>query len=195
MVSDRVEEPFDVVLEAARVGAGWAAERIWTSLAPRVAGYLRAGGADEPDDLTSEVFLRVFAGCRSFSGTEAQFRSWVFTVAHSRLVDARRVRNRTPETTSVEEEGLDVEGPSVAGAEEEAMGRLGTENVQRLLGVLTCDQSDVLVLRVLGRMSVEEAAAVLEKRPGAVSALQRRGLATLRRRLASEANRHEPWER
>ncbi len=180
---------FDLVLEAARNGAPWACTRIYQSLAPAVAGYLRLNGADDPDDVTSEVFLRVFSSCRCFSGTEAQFRAWVFTIAHSRLIDGRRTKNRTPEMAVLEEERLDGQGQTTAGAEEEAMSRLALDDVERLLGELTSEQRDVIALRLIAQMSVEEVATALEKPPGAVKALQRRALATLRRRLGPGGGR------
>lgn len=80
-----IEADFGLVLAEAQNGAGSACTRIYEWLAPEVAGYLRARGASEPDDMASEVFLRVFSGCRSFSGNEACFRAWVYTIAHSRL--------------------------------------------------------------------------------------------------------------
>ena len=178
---------FDSILEEARSGACGACTRIYRSLAPAVAGYLRAQGVDDPDDLTSEVFLRVFSGCGSFSGDEAQFRAWVFTIAHSRLVDARRAKNRAPEMQGLEDECFERRGPSAVGAEEEAMDRLGVTEADELLGTLTADQRDVLMLRLIGQMSVEETATALQKPPGAIKALQRRALATLRRRMGPEA--------
>ncbi len=176
---------FGVVLEAAQGGACWACTHIYEWLAPSVAGYLRVEGADDPDDLASEVFLRVFSGCRSFSGDESQFRAWVFTIAHSRLVDGRRAKNRRPEVGQLEGECLDDVGPATAGAEEEAMDRLAVGDVRRLLGALTPEQRDVLALRLIGEMTVDEVATALQKPPGAVKALQRRALATLRRTIAS----------
>ena len=72
------------------------------------------------------------------------------------------------------------------GAVDEAMDRLGVTEADELLGTLTADQRDVLMLRLIGQMSVEETATALQKPPGAIKALQRRALATLRRRLGPE---------
>ena len=177
-------DQFDLVLDEARSGACWACTRLYEWLAPSVAGYLRAQGMDDADDLTSETFLRVFSGCGSFSGNEARFRSWVFTIAHSRLVDARRAKSRAPDVGVLEDECGDDRCPTTAGAEEQAMERLAVEEVRRLLDVLTSDQRDVLALRLIGQMNVEEVAIALQKPPGAVKALQRRALATLRRKVA-----------
>ena len=80
-------DSFDNVLFAARAGAEWAWERLYAEYAARVAGYLRAHGAEDADDLAGEVFLQVVRGLDGFSGAEHQFRAWLFTIAHRRLVD------------------------------------------------------------------------------------------------------------
>ena len=177
-MSDRVGASFDEVLSAAQAGAGWAAGRLWTSLAPAVAGYLRAQGVAEPDDLTSEVFIGVYRSLGSFSGSEEQFRSWVFTIAHRRLTDERRRAGRRPPPVG----GLEPdEGPPGASAEQEALRRLSVERVRSLCERLVPDQRDVLLLRLVGGLTVEEVAATLGKSEGAVKALQRRALVAARK--------------
>ncbi len=177
-VPDQTGVSFDAVLAAAQAGAGWAAERLWTSLAPAVAGYLRVQGAAEPDDLTSEVFLGVFRSLGSFSGDEAQLRSWVFTIAHRRLTDARRQAGRRPPPAS----GLEPDdGPPAPSAEQEALRRLSEGRVRDLCEQLVPDQRDVLLLRLVGGLTVAEVAATLGKSEGAVKALQRRALVAARK--------------
>ena len=177
-VPDQVGEPFESVLAAAQAGARWAAGRLWASLAPAVVGYLRAQGAAEPEDLTSEVFIGVFRSLGTFSGSEEQFRSWVFTIAHRRLTDERRRVGRRPPPAW----GLDAEeGPPAASAEHDALRRLSVERVRVLCDRLVPDQRDVLLLRLVGGLTVDEVAAALGKSEGAVKALQRRGLVALRK--------------
>src|SRR3954452_23105418 len=91
--------PFDDVLAAAQAGAAWAFETLYPDLSPAVTGYLRLHGAPEPDDLASETFLGVFRGLSGFAGDEDALRSWVFTIAHRRLVDDWRRRSRRPRLT------------------------------------------------------------------------------------------------
>ena len=174
----RSDDSFDRLLTAAAAGGDWAFERLYRSLAPAVAGYLRVQGSAEPDDLTSEVFERAFSSIGRFSGGEAQFRSWVFTIAHHRLTDERRRAARRPVQA-------DADPPEEAAgdAEDEALRRMATERVRRLCEGLVPDQRDVLLLRMLAAMTVEEIARTLGKSPGAVKALQRRGLAALRRQM------------
>lgn len=184
MVSGRMGDQFDAVLDAARSGAGWAAERIWLSLVPAVVGYLRVQGAAEPEDLSSEVFVGVFRSLGSFSGSEEQFRSWVFTIAHRRLVDERRRLQRRPQTAPLAEED---QAASVGrSAEQEVLARLGEERVRELCGRLVPEQRDVLLLRVVGGLTVAEVAEALGKSEGAVKASQRRAVAALQRIFVRE---------
>ena len=61
---------------------------------------------------------------------------------------------------------------------------LGTEGVLRLLERLTPDQRQVLELRLVGGLTIEEIAAIVGKPAGAVKALQRRAVAAIRREIA-----------
>lgn len=177
-------EQFDGVLAAARCGTPWALERLYQLLAPAVVGYLRVQGADEPEDLTSDVFFSAFSRIESFQGDESQFRSWVFTIAHNRLVDWRRAQARRPVMVAHEPELMsDSAGGDV---EDEAIRRLSTERVRRLCEALAPDQRDVLLLRMVAGMSLEQTADALGKTTGAVKALQHRAVAAVRRSLQRE---------
>ncbi|HEX5945914.1 MAG TPA: sigma-70 family RNA polymerase sigma factor [Acidimicrobiales bacterium] len=180
---DRFDGQFDHVLTAAHTGAPWAYERIFTALAPVVEGYLRTQGAAEPEDVTSEVFLAVFRNLGTFAGDEAGFRSWVFTIAHRRLMDARRAAGRRPRPEPLLEADLRPAPDDVEGTVEQ---RLADEQVQDLCNRLLPGQRDVLLMRILGRLTVDEVAVALGKSPGAVKALQRRGLQAIARMIERE---------
>ena len=171
--------PFDDVLAAARTGAAWAFEVLYRDLAPVVTGYLRLHGAAEPDDVASETFIGVFTGLPGFTGDEDALRAWVFTIAHRRLVDDWRRRGRRPQVT--DDELLDEHrGGDV---EDDALVRVGADDVHRLCGGLPADQRAVLLLRILADLTVEQVAQVLGRSVGSVKALQRRGLRSLRTAL------------
>ncbi len=178
-----LDSPFETVLAAARTGAEWAWETIYRELSPPVLGYLRGRGALEPEDLVGEVFLQVVRDLERFDGAEAEFRAWVFTIAHHRLLDDRRGRGRRP----VEPLPTDaLPEKATTDSEDEVLARLGDEEVRRLLSSLSDDQQSVLLLRVLGDLTVEEVARAVGKRPGTVKALQRRGLAAIKRELTRQ---------
>lgn len=175
---------FDSVMRAAQVGAGWALTRVYEDLAGVVTGYLRLQGAREPDDLASETFLGVFRNLSSFSGDEDGFRSWVFTIAHRRLIDERRRRSRRPDTVPLDTDLHEVSSPRLV--EEDALAVLGAERAASLLDQLTPDQRDVLLLRLVGDLTVAQTAEALDRSEGAVKQLQRRGLLALQRILERE---------
>jgi RNA polymerase sigma factor (sigma-70 family) len=180
---DRFDGEFDTVLAAARTGRAAALERIFTTLSPVVEGYLRLQGATEPEDLTSEVFIAVLRNLGSFAGDEAGFRSWVFTIAHRRLLDERRRTVRRPPPAPLAEAP---DTPAPEGVEEAVDRALATERVRELCQRLVPDQRDVLLLRLLGRLSIDEVAAMLGKSSGAVKALQRRGYLAIARLIERE---------
>ncbi|MFN2502979.1 MAG: RNA polymerase sigma factor [Acidimicrobiales bacterium] len=157
---------------------------LYESLGPCVIGYLRAQGVADPEDVSSEVFIGILAGAPSFHGDEDDFRRWVFTIVHHRIIDDRRARHRRPVVDSLDAgEFSDHEGPPCPSAEHAALENLGTEQAHRLLDDLTPEQSQVVALRVLADLPVSAVAPVLAKRPDAVRALQSRALSTLRRQL------------
>ena len=155
----------------------------YAELSPRVRSYVRSRGAQEPDDLTSEVFLAVFRQLRDFDGNAAQLRSWVFSIAHNKVVDELRRRSRQPEVVDYDP----ADDPRLApSAEETGLAGVASARVERLLAPLPPDQRTVLLLRIFGDLTVEQVARVIGKRPGAVKALQRRGLARVRAALDAE---------
>lgn len=174
--------PFAEQLQAAKDGEPWAWESIYRTYAPPVTGYLALRGADEPEDLTSETLYHIARSIDRFEGSEESFRSWVFVIAHRRLIDARRAKGRKVEQTSLDAE-LGEQGGDV---ESEALDNLALEEVQELLDPLTEDQRSVVALRLLADLSLEQTAEIMGKRVGSVKALQRRALATLKRHLESQ---------
>jgi RNA polymerase sigma factor (sigma-70 family) len=174
---------FDAVLCGARAGHPAAFQSLYDDLAAPVAAYFRGRGVVDVEDVTSEVFLAVFTGLARFDGGQAEFRSWVFTIAHRRLVDEWRRSGRSPQTVAWQAE---LDGRTSGSAEEAALASLGEARVRHLLEQLSADQRDVLLLRILGDLTVEQVADALGKRVGAVKALQRRALAALRRDLEAQ---------
>lgn len=178
---------FPRILGAGRSGELWALERFYRELAPAVLGYLRGQGAVEPEDLTSEVFVGMVGGLHRFAGDERGFRSWIFAIAHRRLLDERRrLSRRREEPMDPAKMNENLAGTSTGDSEEEALIRLEGQGVLRTLSRLSPDQRSVLLLRVVADLSVEEVARILGKSAGAVKSLQRRALLSLARQIDTE---------
>lgn len=177
------DAPFEEVLTSAKAGFPSAFELLFAQLGKPLAAYFRSQGAADPSGSANDVLLRVFQGIGRFDGDESQFRAWVFTIARNSLVDERRKARRRVTTTSVEpsEEQL----PEEPDSEQGALARLGTREAVEVIESLVPDQREVLLLRIVGDLTVEQVATVVGKRPGAVKALQRRGLAAIRRKMTA----------
>ncbi|MHB8671229.1 MAG: RNA polymerase sigma factor [Acidimicrobiales bacterium] len=151
---------------------------------PPVLGYLRSQFPAQGEDLASDVWLGVAAGLRRFSGDESAFRRWVFTIARRRLIDARRQASRR--RTDPTDREMFAARPGSSDPEREVISAMsGAEAVAWIRERLPPAQAEAVVLRVIGGMSVEETAAVMGRRPGAVRVLQHRALT----RLAVELRR------
>jgi RNA polymerase sigma-70 factor (ECF subfamily) len=130
----------------------------------------------DADDVASEVFLQVARDLGRFEGDEPSFRSWVFVIAHRRLIDSRRSAQRRP--ALADENDRNWPGGDV---EDEAMKKISQERVYQILAHLTEDQQEVLALRVVADLSLKETAQTMAKSIGAVKALQRRAVVNLKR--------------
>lgn len=179
----------DALVAAARSGSPWAFERLWERLAPTVAAYVRARGVADADDVTSEVFLAAFARIGDFAGQGAQFRRFVFTLAHHKAVDDIR-RRFGPGVPRIQQLDDDNDPRAGSSAEDEVLRDLYGARTQRLLALLPDVQREVLLLRVVAGLDVADVAQLLGRSPGAIKQLQHRALTTLRlhsRRAGSNA--------
>lgn len=178
------EEAFESVLEAAKAGAEWAWASLYRELAGPVTGYLASRGAAEPEDVASEVFMKVASGIHTFEGDKSSFRSWVFVIAHRRLIDERRYRGRRPDLTELPpENSSDSEAGNV---EREAVDRLVTAELRAAFEELTEGQRDVLALRMIAGLTLRQTAEIMGKKPNAIKALQHRAIASLADKLDFE---------
>ena len=142
-------------------------------------GYLYQrlnGNTEEAEDLTSEVFTKVFEKIEGFQVQGAPLSSWLFRIAHNRLIDSVR---RRPKQTQV---GLDdapqlAAGPVCGGIDQ----AVALDQIKIGLARLTEEQRQVITLRFLEGKSLAETAAVVGRNEDAVKKLQARGLASLRR--------------
>ena len=182
-------DQFQGILAAAQDGGEWAVAILYRWLHPAVVSYLRARAGDEAEDLASETWVAVARGLARFSGDESAFRSWVFTIAHRRLIDHHRASARRPRTRTLHAtEGDDYSGPIdlPAGddpAREVLDAAAGDEAVRRIVALLPPDQAEIVLLRVVGGLPMEDVAAITGRRPGTVRVLQHRALKRLADRL------------
>lgn len=173
-------DDFDALLAAAQRGDDEAVAVLYRDLHPRLSRYLGVREPRAAEDLEGEVWLAVARGIARFSGGEESFRAWVFSIARRRLADFRRTAARRA-TVPVPNEELDRSGGGDP-AEIVLEDLSGSAAAAFVVATLSPDQADIVLLRVIGGLDVEQVAELLGKRPGTIRVLQHRAL----RRLHAE---------
>ncbi len=171
-----MELPDDIVRGAVS-GDPDAFRQVYDAMSPRILGYLRSRGVEDPEGMVSEVFLAVHPRLPELTGGPSGLRTLVFSVAHARAVDDARRRSRRPASFPYEPEYDD---RTTGSAEQHAVDSLEAERAVALMRQLNDDQRTVVTLRIMGDLSLEETAEVTGKTVASVKQLQRRGLVRLR---------------
>ena len=171
-------EEFAAVLTAAQSGSEAAFAALWRDANPALLRYLRVIAPDAAEDVAAETWLQVVRGLARFSGDEAGWRAWLFTIARRRTIDEGRRRSRR--LTSPLDDLAPDETPSAPDAAELAMQNLETPFAIALVSTLPPLQAEVIMLRVVAGLDTEAVAKLMGRSPGAVRVAAHRGL----RRLA-----------
>jgi RNA polymerase sigma-70 factor, ECF subfamily len=155
---------------------------LYEEYSPLVFRFLRRrveGSEEVVEDLTEDVFLKVYEKLDRYVERGLPFTAWLYRIAHNHLVDYMRSRPRYMASS------LDTVAEV---AERHSLSDFGRVLDQHTLGPtlarLTPEQRRAVELRFLQGLSVAETAVTMERSEEAVKKLQARALANLRRHLA-----------
>jgi len=179
------ETSFADVLAGAQRGDEHAAQSLFVQLQPRLLRFLVAQEPRAADDIAAEVWLAVATRISQFEGTWVDFRAWFFTIARRRLADHRRtaVRRRTD---VVDSEVFELR-PARENPEQAVLDSLSGQEAARLItSSLSGDQAEVLLLRLLGDLDVDQVAGVMQRTPNWVRVTQHRAIRNLARLIDGE---------
>jgi RNA polymerase sigma-70 factor (ECF subfamily) len=167
---------FADALAAARRGESSALSVLYREFQPPVLRFLRAREPQLADDLASETWVVVAQKITVFDGDRSAFAAWLFTIARYRLADYRRTssRRRTQTVAQV------LESSRGDLTEQVALDQLSTEEAVGVIArVLSTDQAEVIMLRVLGDLSIAQVAQVMGRDVVWVGVTQHRALKRL----------------
>jgi RNA polymerase sigma-70 factor (ECF subfamily) len=140
--------------------------------------WTRVRDTSVAEDLTGSVFLKALESLPAYEPSGKPFLAWLYRIAYARIVDHWRQQERRTEVPLLE---------TVPAREPQPDEILETQadwnRAMDMIAQLTDDQQDVLILRFIGEMSLNEVAETLGKTLGATKALQHRALAALARML------------
>ena len=143
----------------------------------------------EAQDLTQEVFLRVFKTIKTFRSTEGSFHTWLARVTRNLLIDHYRRTRQERVTDSIEEQlpMLEEAGGAAPVRPDQALaGREAATILQATLQKLSPDLREAVILRDLQEMEYREIAEVLDIPEGTVKSRINRGRAELARLLRKQ---------
>ncbi|HEV2382619.1 MAG TPA: RNA polymerase sigma factor [Terriglobia bacterium] len=147
--------------------------------------YRFTGRSGEAEDLTQEVFIKIFQTLRTYDDAQGAFSTWLNRVARNHLVDHYRRTHKDRLTSSLEEEpSVLQETPST---EEHPMARLESQERRELLQAaldrLSPDMREAVILRDFQDLDYDEIAQVLGVPQGTVKSRINRGRLELARVL------------
>jgi RNA polymerase sigma-70 factor, ECF subfamily len=180
-------DPDSILVERCLSGDNAAWEELIRQHSRRVYGicYRFTGSDASAQDLTQEVFLRIFKTVKSFRATEGSFSTWSARLTRNLLIDHYRRTRQERVTDSIENQLPVLEQGVAAGARPDQLlqGRETGALLQAALQKLSPELRETVILRDLQDMDYREIAAILAIPEGTVKSRLNRGRAELARIL------------
>ena len=185
----------ELLLRRCRAGEASAWEELVRQYHRRVFSicYRFTGSSDEAQDLTQDVFVRMYRSLDSYDAARAAFMTWLATLTRNLLVDHFRRTKQQRQTDSLDSTlndepdaasfGERLTDPS-AGPEARLQARETRELVHAALLKISPELREAVILRDLQDMDYKEIAVVLKVPEGTVKSRINRGRTELARLLA-----------
>jgi RNA polymerase sigma-70 factor (ECF subfamily) len=151
--------------------------------------YRFTGKDGEAQDLTQEVFLRVYRTLKTFRATEGAFTTWLARLTRNLLIDNYRRTRQERLTDSIEEQlpraedSIPAASRTASGTDALVAGREASEILQAGLQKLSPELREAVILRDLQDLEYREIAEILRIPEGTVKSRLNRGRAELARVL------------
>jgi RNA polymerase sigma-70 factor (ECF subfamily) len=178
MIEDEKE-----IIERAKSGEKDAFGALYDHYQPQIYRFvlLKIGDKAEAEDITHQVFLSAYENVGGYRENGNPFGSWLYEIARNRVTDHYRLAKADFPLPDEDSEIFAVP----AGLPDAVDEHFNLEKVRGALVTLRPEYQDVIIMRFVEELSLEETAANLEKTVGAVKLLQHRAIHALRNTLAN----------
>jgi RNA polymerase sigma-70 factor, ECF subfamily len=155
--------------------------------------YRFTGNRQEAEDLTQEVFLRIYRTLGSYRSAHGGFATWMTSVTRNLLIDHYRRTRRDRMTDSLEDALPRLEEKQAPSRRPDQAALLGelSRQVERALARISPELREAVILRDLQGLEYREIQDVLEVPEGTVKSRINRGRIELARLLAQMGVRPE----
>ena len=163
------------LVQRAKSGDSEAFAQLYDAYVARVYRYIYFRVTDDAaaEDLTSQVFLKAWESLDRYQMGSSPFVAWLYTIARNLVIDYYRTKK---ESVPLEDVHMLASHETPV---EEVEARFDLQAMRDALQFLTDDQQQVLILKYIAGLPNETIARILNKREGAVRALQMRALQTM----------------
>lgn len=141
--------------------------------------YYRVGDKQLAEDLTGDVFVKALIALPKYREQGRPFIAWLYRIAHARVIDFYRLRERRPDESNVEAEPIIV----TSNMDTALLQQQTAKALQMAIAELTDEQQQVIILRFIEGQSLENVAGIMGKNTNAIKALQYRALRALASKL------------
>ncbi len=138
--------------------------------------YYRTHHRETAEDLTAQVFLRVWERMKSYDPARGSFSSWIYRIAHNKVIDHYRTSHTSQDIEDVWDA---LRGDSDLARDAETRERL--RHVEDVIRQLPASQREILILRLWDELSYAEIAEMTGKSENACKTAFSRAIAALRK--------------
>jgi RNA polymerase sigma-70 factor (ECF subfamily) len=155
--------------------------------------YRFTSNRHEAEDLTQEVFLRIYRTMSSYRSGEGGFSTWMTSVTRNLLIDHYRRSKRDRMTSSLEDAMPHLEQKESAARRPDQSAAASELNIQlqRALASISPELREAVILRDLQGLEYREIQDVLQVPEGTVKSRINRGRIELARLLREQGYRPE----
>jgi RNA polymerase sigma-70 factor, ECF subfamily len=142
--------------------AAW--EMVVNSYAKRIynLSYRYTSRRDEAEDLTQEIFIRVYQNLKSFRSDSGSFQSWIMRVGRNLIIDHYRRTRRFQQAAGTEEmEGMNLRDDKVPSPQRSVEQSEASLFLSEGLQALSPELKEAIILRDLEGMAYQEIAGLL----------------------------------
>jgi RNA polymerase sigma-70 factor (ECF subfamily) len=150
--------------------------------------YRLSGNEKEAEDITQEVFFKVWKNIKKFN-LEKSFKTWIFSITKNTAIDYLRKRKDIPISFFDDENGENFLENTIEDKEPIANEvidiQYNKKELEKVMQNLTIIQREVIILKYLNEMSLSEVAEILDMPKDTVKSHHRRALIKMKSKLSA----------
>lgn len=157
---------------------------------PQIYNFVRRFvGTNESDDITQEVFIKVWKNLKKFNQNKSSFKTWIFTIARNTVIDFLRKKKSILFSSLDSEESFSESIIDEAILPDEVLQKLqDVDLLNSLLEKLPEIYQSVLVLHYQEEMSFDEISQIIGKPLNTVKSHHLRAILKLKKMIAPKEN-------